>query len=472
MCKKDDAHFDCRSGHGCLTSMSALPHKWLIRVAFALVIALWGSVTMLVHNQFSQTWTADTLQYKVSSETHSSVLSCRDLMKLSPTYFSSGEFLTNPSLPHSWVSRADGSREFKHGLCEIHRYTADEARQCLVGKHVSIIGDSISRYNAISLAYFLEKGAWMPRFGLELPYCRRHDENGTAVCSKEDDPNVMLPNNFLFEPSKPQDFEKMDYFWAKLGGWTDGGSTFNGRLECNCPGQRVECMLYVTPELPFASERADDVNQYAKRVVISFNFEKGLQVPAPIIGFNFTGCALTGTCRHNQADSAYWTNRSEAGDLDWQQDLPEFLSPNGAFASQLPPVDIAIYNRGLWGEMPAERSKQVLPLLYNYSGGAKGQCFYRTTVHLEKRVSEMNYVRADTLTSGCSFFDFAGISEHFMELQAQRNFHLGDVNWTMILPEQEERYSVFHDDVHYQPWLYEEYNNLWLNVLCNAKTLS
>jgi hypothetical protein len=169
------------------------------------------------------------------------------------------------------------------------------------------------------------------------------------------------------------------------------------------PVIKPESWVYVTPELQYA-KHADDVNPYANRVVISYVFEHGLVHPLPLQGYNFTGCALTGTCRHNQTDSAYWIKRVESGDLDWKQDLLDFLSPKRAIASQLPPVDIAIYNRGTWGDLPAERSKQVFPLLYEYSGGTNGQCFYRTTVVPEKRIAEMDYVRADTLVSGCSFF--------------------------------------------------------------------
>jgi hypothetical protein len=449
--------------------------KWQVRsaiIAFALVVGV--SVMIFVDTQSMKASTTPTFQDKASSTTHSSLRSCREWMALFPPSFSSADFLTNPTLPHTWVPRVDGSREFQHGLCEIHRYTADEARQCLSGKHVSIIGDSLSRYGAISLAYFLEKGAWMPRFGIEYPYCRRRDENGTAVCSTAENPNLLVSVNVFHAPSRPSDMEGWDYYMANLGGWTDGG-TFNGRLECNCPGKRAESWMYVTPELQLASKHTnatDDDKQYANQVVISFVLEYGHINPLPLQGYNFTGCALTGTCRQTAADSAYWIKRAESGDVDWSQDLPEFLSLNGAFTSLLPPVDIAMYNRGIWGDMPAERSKQVLPLLYNYSGGTNGQCFYRTTMVPLKRKAELEYVRSDTLASGCSFFDFAGISEHFMELQALSNFHLGNENWTMILPQQEERYSVFHDDVHYQPWLYEEFNNLWLNLLCNTKPLS
>jgi hypothetical protein len=35
--------------------------------------------------------------------------------------------------------------------------------------------------------------------------------------------------------------------------------------------------------------------------------------------------------------------------------------------------------------------------------------------------------------------------------------------------EEFEYTNVFWDSVHYQPWVYEELNNVMLNVLCNAK---
>jgi hypothetical protein len=444
--------------------------NWQIGSAIAFVLLLSVSIMMLVDTQFIKTFTAETLQDKASiSATHSSGITCRELMTISPQYFASGDFFTNPTLPHSWVPRVDGSREFQHGLCTIHRYTADEARHCLQGKHVSILGDSISRYGAISLVYLLDKGVWPPRFGFELPYCRRHDENGKDVCSTEEDPNFTVESNFLHTRYKPSDMGGWEYFMAKLGGWSDGG-LFNGRYECNCPGNKAESWMYVTPNLKSA-KRASAVNKYANRVVISFNFERGWFELEPLQGYNFTGCSVTGTCRHDQTASKYWNKRLDSGDVDWTQDLLDFLSPNRSIASQLPPVDIVMYNRGVWGEMSAERSKQVLPLLYNYSGGANGQCFYRTTIMANKRNAEMDYVRGDTLTSGCNFFDFAGIAEHFIELQSRLERHRGSENWTMILPEEEERYSVFIDDHHYQPWLYEEFNNLWLNMLCNAKSL-
>jgi hypothetical protein len=450
---------------GFRTSASSLTVKWPILAVMALVCLGRG---FMMQVDFRSSLTFATLTNKNTSiHTHSSKSSCRELM--SHSQFASGEFLTNPALPHAWVPRVDDSREFQHGLCDIHRYTSDEAKRCLVGKHLNFIGDSVSRYGALSLAYFLHKNKWPPRFGFELPYCRRYDENRTAVCSTEEDPNLTIRGNFFRTRFRPADTLARAYYSAQIGGWTDGG-IFNGRLECNCVAD-VENWVYVTPKLEFALKRANEDNEYANMIVISMNSEKGKRRAVSLRGFNYSGCFMTGTCRFNQTDIIYWKKRVMSGDLDWTQDLLDFFSPDGSLVSQLPPVDIVMYNRGLWGVLTKARSRRVFPLLYNYSGRANRQCFYRTTVSAKAREPEIGYVRAHALEGQCSFFDFAGIAEDFVDLHSRKEIHRGNENWTMMLPQQEERYSVFVDEDHYQPWVYEEFNNLWLNVLCNRKPL-
>jgi hypothetical protein len=422
---------DSRVSYPTSTSASSINVKWQILAVMTLVFFVAG---LMMHVDTRSTFQVTALQEKNTSiHTHSPTRrSCRELMTRSQ--FASGEFLTNPALPHAWIPRVDDSREFQHGLCEIHRYTSEEARRCLIGKHLNFIGDSVSRYGALSLAYFLE-GKWPPRFGFELPYCRRFDENGTAVCSTEEDPNLTIRGNFLRTRFRTEGTIAQAHFCAKIGGWTDGG-IFNGRLECKCAAE-IENWMYVTPELDFASKPPDGGNEFANVVVITMNSERGWEQAAPIQGFDFRGCAMTGTCRYNQTDIMYWRERAVSGDLDWTQDLLDFLSADGALASQLPPVDIVMYNRGLWGLLPEERSKKVFPLLYNHSGRAKGQCFYRTTVSAKVRVPEIEYVRDHTLAGQCSFFDFAGIAEDFVDLHSRKDIHRGNENWTLILPQQE-----------------------------------
>jgi hypothetical protein len=86
---------------------------------------------------------------------------CESLMKSPNSPVSDGAFLTRETTPNIWTLRADGSRELTLPLtCRLKRYTSSEARQCLSNKHLSFIGDSLTRYQYLSLAYFLERGQY------------------------------------------------------------------------------------------------------------------------------------------------------------------------------------------------------------------------------------------------------------------------------------------------------------------------
>jgi hypothetical protein len=86
---------------------------------------------------------------------------CESLMKSPNSPVSDGAFLTRETTPNIWTLRADGSRELTLPLtCRLKRYTSSEARQCLSNKHLAFIGDSLTRYQYLSLAYFLERGQY------------------------------------------------------------------------------------------------------------------------------------------------------------------------------------------------------------------------------------------------------------------------------------------------------------------------
>ncbi|KAK9833000.1 hypothetical protein WJX74_003988 [Apatococcus lobatus] len=51
------------------------------------------------------------------------------------------------------------------------RLLADEARQCLANRHVVFVGDSVTRYQYLSLVQFLSQKQWMWRYGQGPDYC-------------------------------------------------------------------------------------------------------------------------------------------------------------------------------------------------------------------------------------------------------------------------------------------------------------
>jgi hypothetical protein len=52
---------------------------------------------------------------------------------------------------------SDGHYSWEPDGCRLRRFTGDEARKCLSGRHVAFVGDSVTRYQYISLAFFLSK---------------------------------------------------------------------------------------------------------------------------------------------------------------------------------------------------------------------------------------------------------------------------------------------------------------------------
>ena len=69
---------------------------------------------------------------------------------------------------------------------------------------------------------------------------------------------------------------------------------------------------------------------------------------------------------------------------------------------------------------------------------------------------ESGPVRNVTLEAGCEYFDVAHVTEEFSRLGED------DPDFK----------NVFWDRVHYVPWVYEEINNLMLNLLCNARQVA
>jgi hypothetical protein len=140
---------------------------------------------------------------------------------------------------------------------------------------------------------------------------------------------------------------------------------------------------------------------------------------------------------------------------------------NQAVCQQLPPVDIAIYNRGYWGELPRERAYEIMPALYDFSQGAKGRCFFKTTTGGQHMLEgERSHVRDAAWMAGCGFLDFAHLVADFNNIwfRPGRGPPMQEYGHNV-----EERNTIFWDQAHFQPWVNEELNNVLLNVLCNAQ---
>jgi hypothetical protein len=396
--------------------------------------------------------------------------SCKSIMQNPRSTPIGSDFLTSPETLSGWTLRDDGSREYNlKQNCSLHRYTAQEARECLIDKHIMFIGDSLTRFQVTSLVHLLERGAYPHRFdrsnrGVCWPYGA--PPNGTEStdiyeqCSPKDRPNVCVADDFRNAPFG----DTWSSFHHQIGGATDGG-VFRGRMECdcirgglNCHNDRLGCDVenFFYASEPLIKE---------KPTIISFFFESGwVSHPRPIKGFNFTGCALTGSCRYNETVANEKRVNSYNGTYNFYQPLGDALERNGSLWQVIPPVDVSIYNRGLWGALTTEQATRYMPLFRDLTSQKQnGQCFFKSTTG-SARTSAMSFqheqttLRHITRNAGCSFLDMAHITKDFGSM-SERLLD-GETNW--------ERPTIYQDGIHFRPWVYEEFNNVLLNVLCNS----
>jgi hypothetical protein len=406
------------------------------------------------------------IEAQVSSKGADNSLACADLMSRPGSPYADGGFITRHTTSHKWSPRLDGSREFDlTDTCTLKRYTAADARQCLAGKHISFVGDSLSRYQFLSLAYFIDKGSYPPRFPRPTTAagCTHIDERNQSQCSRPEEPNICMERDW----NKKYRSEAWNKFFSVIGGSDDGGM-FDGRMECNSvrSGKHgAENELYASKPGPAG-----------ERTIMSFLYELGWNKDVkPLKGFAFTNCALNGTCRLSREQIQVYGTRAANNSFDWQQDFVEALHPkNGTLRELLPKVDIAIYNRGLWGRLEAERATRLFPRLYDWAGNGNGRCFYKTTTGTAETTiippdyaHEIGAIRNIAYTAGCSFLDVGHITRDFGSIKTSRPPPPSQEGGN--LSSYHERSHIYWDDVHFFPWVYEELNNVFLNVLCNWK---
>ena len=178
--------------------------------------------------------------------------SCRSLMQIPNSPLANGDFLTQSQVV--WRPRHDGSRELDLVVCHLHRYTSAEANRCLAGQHLNLIGDSLTRYQFLSLAQFIHTGSYpahFPRANSRNPYgysssgaastttdsssssCRYVDQHGVPQCSPPDQPNLCSEGDFGMGTQAAGWSDSWHWLHGSVGGATDGG-IFDGHMECSC----------------------------------------------------------------------------------------------------------------------------------------------------------------------------------------------------------------------------------------------
>lgn len=73
-------------------------------------------------------------------------------------------------------------------------------------------------------------------------------------------------------------------------------------------------------------------------------------------------------------------------------------------------------------------------------------------------------IRHAAMKSGCGYFDVAHLVRDFTALVYKFPRAPGQAYGNI----QDERDLIYIDAVHFRPWVYEEINNVLLNVLCSS----
>ncbi len=225
-------------------------------------------------------------------------------------------------------------------------------------------------------------------------------------------------------------------------------------------GIRLRPGLKSSPDNTMVNMRYTSSNEYGKengRTQLTFYQEIG-NGDEPYGGFNFSGCGYNATCRYTQEQYNINSKRLVEKDFDWEYpNITMALGVSGnEFHAQNPHVDYVFYNRGIWGALQPEKAEQTM----NSMSQMSNRCFYKTTTASQwiqgKNLTshEDGPVRKAATDAGCEFYDVGHVTEEFGRTMNSS-----------------EHASVFWDGGHYVPWVYEELNNLLLNILCDKQVL-
>lgn len=299
---------------------------------------------------------------------------------------------------------------------------------------MNFIGDSLTRYQYLSLAHLLQRGTYPPRFPRRNVRCVDTSAVGNRLCSTNEEPSICTETDWI-GLARGDNWESLH---AAVGGGDEGGP-FQGRMECACARSRsmqcpvvngtkvvcdVENYLYMSAPLDESGNIMNGNRQSdSSSIAVSFFFESGWgNDPRPLKGHNFTGCVQDGTCRLTKSQSQEHLERVSRLDYDYQQDLAAAMKPGGFLHSVVPPVNVTLYNRGLWGALSQERAATLMPLLSDLSGGEAGRCIYKTTTGSVRappiNAQERAHVKRSTFEAGCSFFDAGHITADFGVIQS------------------------------------------------------
>lgn len=125
-----------------------------------------------------------------------------------------------------WELQPDGILRLVLPHCHLRKVSVNAVRKCFEGAHILFMGDSLSRYFYLSLAHFIGKGHWGPKYAKVT-----HPSYPHSIVSEKDFKNwgsfYAVTNAMLNDPTQSY-YEICDCFRDDAVEWIDRSVCVNG----------------------------------------------------------------------------------------------------------------------------------------------------------------------------------------------------------------------------------------------------
>lgn len=346
----------------------------------------------------------------------------------------------------------DGTRlryDLQH--CQLKRFTASEARQCLRGKHLVLVGDSLMRYQYLSLVHFLHLGEYPP--------------SGVPE-SKADEPNICMEGDYW----RLSD-EWKEKFGISTGGWPAfmiaTSQLFEGTERCDC--YRDVFPFNTTVENRYF--RNSDYN-------VSVSYFTKLGGAIPDIRGHYP-LSLEGTMPPKFLTETIYKKLGKTP-LNWNVDNEEFVTKIlPAVEKDQGKVSHLLWNEGIW--MHESDWNPLMRTVRSFMEERQVRAFFKTTTGpgLMNRSDWETWVPSRdrtgfkaALENGWEVLDTWGAVKDLTLMADGLDWRApGLPSYPLPLagdPSIQVEFNAIHwDIIHFKPWVYEEINNLWLNMVCD-----
>jgi hypothetical protein len=342
----------------------------------------------------------------------------------------------NTSEVGEWSQLPDRTSVYNLKQCDLHDYQGAEARHCLANKHLIFVGDSITRYQYLSLVQMIESGQYVSE-GLEY---------------QEGKPSILREHDFgrYYKGLRKEEQYKLKFLWeSKVFGGNEncdcwrGNSTIESALD-----QQIENRYFQLPGLNLYIT-------YLRRLGPNQSMQGHLEAAG-------AKASLLTKQRYDQL--AY-----DQSPLDFKpKNLVEAVEGVlEAMPERKSVSTVLIWNDGVWGWRGRKDTREEMESLVN-SVGVNGKVLWKSTTvnHFsawedrsfrvyDKEARQAVSALQEKYGDRVGVYDTAAITSYFEKFRNKTT------------PEYQE---VYWDAVHFHPYVYNNLNKALLNQLCGAQS--